>query len=194
MWNILAWKNKTLRQSVWFWIYFKNCAIRFVNLSAMIRFVLEISWLSADRLPQNTVHRKLLNGGSRVTIWSRLFCSLQWRHNGRDGVSNHQPHDCLLSRLFGRRSKKTSKLASLAFARGIHWGPVNLMTSSCNFTEANMSKHQSGGLRERYCIRIIREIDITCPKKWSNRKYVSASNPTRYSFRFYHTGAWESRK
>ena len=36
--------------------------------------------------------------------------SLQWRHNGLDGVSNHQPHDCLLNRLFRRRSKKTSKL------------------------------------------------------------------------------------
>ena len=36
--------------------------------------------------------------------------SLQWRHNGRDSVSNHQPHDCLLNRLFRRRSKKTSKL------------------------------------------------------------------------------------
>ena len=28
----------------------------------------------------------------------------------RDGVSNHQPHDCLLNRLFRRISKKTSKL------------------------------------------------------------------------------------
>ena len=36
--------------------------------------------------------------------------SLQWRHNGRDSVSNHQPHDCLLNRLFRLRSKKTSKL------------------------------------------------------------------------------------
>ena len=35
---------------------------------------------------------------------------MQWRHNGRDVVSNHQPDDCLLSRLFKRRSKKTSKL------------------------------------------------------------------------------------
>ena len=34
---------------------------------------------------------------------------LQWRHNGRDGVSNHQPNDCLLNRLFRRRSKKTAK-------------------------------------------------------------------------------------
>ena len=39
-----------------------------------------------------------------------IVLSLQWRHNGLDGVSNHQPHHCLLSRLFGRRSKKTSKL------------------------------------------------------------------------------------
>ena len=37
--------------------------------------------------------------------------TLQWRHNGRDSVSNHQPHDCLLNRLFRRRSKKTSKLS-----------------------------------------------------------------------------------
>ena len=26
--------------------------------------------------------------------------TLQWRHNGRDGVSNHQPHHCLPNRLF----------------------------------------------------------------------------------------------
>ena len=34
---------------------------------------------------------------------------LKWRHNGRDSVSNHQPHVCLLNRLSSRRSKKTSK-------------------------------------------------------------------------------------
>ena len=36
--------------------------------------------------------------------------ALQWRHNGHDGVSNHQPHDCLLNRFVRRRSKNTSKL------------------------------------------------------------------------------------
>ena len=41
---------------------------------------------------------------------SYRYCQLRWRHNGRDSVSNHQPHDCLLNRLFRRRSKKTSKL------------------------------------------------------------------------------------
>ena len=44
-------------------------------------------------------------------MWRQdVFYSLQWRHNGRDGVSNYQRHDCLLNRLFGRRSKKISKL------------------------------------------------------------------------------------
>ena len=48
----------------------------------------------------------------QTIIWKVLFSesTVQWRHNGRDGVSNHQPHDCLLNRLFSRRSKKTSKL------------------------------------------------------------------------------------
>ena len=36
--------------------------------------------------------------------------TFHWRHNGRYVVSNHQPRDCLLNRLFSRRSKKTSKL------------------------------------------------------------------------------------
>ena len=43
---------------------------------------------------------------------------LQWRHNERDSVSNHQPHDCLLNRLFRRRSKKTSKLRVTGLCEG----------------------------------------------------------------------------
>ena len=38
------------------------------------------------------------------------YFTLQWRHNRRNGVSNHKPHDCLLNRLSRRRSRKTSKL------------------------------------------------------------------------------------
>ena len=48
--------------------------------------------------------------------------ALRWRHNGRDNVSNHQPHDCLLSRLFRRRSKKTSKLRVTGLCAGISPG------------------------------------------------------------------------
>ena len=38
------------------------------------------------------------------------YGTLQWRNNVLASVSNHQPHGCLLKRLFKRRSKKTSKL------------------------------------------------------------------------------------
>ena len=46
------------------------------------------------------------------------LATLQWRHNGRGSVSNHQPHDCLLNRLFRRRSKKTSKLRVTGLCAG----------------------------------------------------------------------------
>ena len=46
----------------------------------------------------------------RECVISPVVTALQRRHNERDHVSNHKPHDCLCSRLFRRRSKKTSKL------------------------------------------------------------------------------------
>ena len=54
----------------------------------------------------------LLHLGEIIFFFTSIFLtpSLRWRNNGRDSVSNHQPHDCLLKRLFRRRSKKTSKL------------------------------------------------------------------------------------
>ena len=61
--------------------------------------------------------------------------TLRWRHNGSDGVSNHQHHHCLLSRLFRRRSKKISKLRVTGLCAGEFTGDrriprTNLMTSS----------------------------------------------------------------
>ena len=51
--------------------------------------------------------------------------SLRWRLKGRDGVSNHQPHDdCLLNSLFGRRSKKTSKFRVTGLCAGNSPGQV----------------------------------------------------------------------
>ena len=44
--------------------------------------------------------------------------SLHWRHKRRDGVSNYQARHCLLNRLFGRRSKKTSKLRVTGLCAG----------------------------------------------------------------------------
>ena len=44
--------------------------------------------------------------------------SLQWRHDERDSGSNHHPHDCLLNRLFGHRSKKAAKLRVTGLCTG----------------------------------------------------------------------------
>ena len=63
---------------------------------------------------------------SNAVISTWYHFSLQWRHNGRNSVSNHQPHDCLLKGLFRHRSqRKHESSASLAFVHGIHRGPVN---------------------------------------------------------------------
>ena len=44
--------------------------------------------------------------------------TLHWRQNDHDGVSNHQPHGCLLNRLFRHRSKITSKLRVTGLCAG----------------------------------------------------------------------------
>ena len=53
-----------------------------------------------------------------MTVFQWTLIPLHWRHNGHDSVSNHQPHDCLLNRLFRRRSKKTSKLRVAGICAG----------------------------------------------------------------------------
>ena len=50
-------------------------------------------------------------------MWDTQY-SLQWRHNERDGVSNHLRLDCLLNRLFKRRSKNTPKLGVTGLCEG----------------------------------------------------------------------------
>ena len=56
----------------------------------------------------------------RIAVLGKSLLSwpLQWRHNERDGASNHQPHGSLLKRLFRRRSKKTSKLRVIGLCVG----------------------------------------------------------------------------
>ena len=49
-----------------------------------------------------------------IHLWTP---ALQWRHNERDGVQN-QPHECLLNRLFRRRSKKASERRAIGLCVG----------------------------------------------------------------------------
>ena len=62
-----------------------------------------------------------------ITTTSRtsVMFTLDWRHKDHDCVSNHQPYDWLLNRLFKRKSKKTSKLRVSGLCVGNSPGPVN---------------------------------------------------------------------
>ena len=96
------------------------------------------SWMNHG-MPRTRSTRFLFTLLSLECLWSHCLCvhyripvghlethtltqgdaiSLQWRHNGRDSVSNHQRHDCLLNRLFRRRSQKTSKLRVTGLCAG----------------------------------------------------------------------------
>ena len=72
--------------------------------------------------------RRHWRNGNVFHITGPFWCistALHWRHNDHDDVSNHQPHGCLLNRLFRRRSKKTSKLRVTVLCAGNSPGPVN---------------------------------------------------------------------
>ena len=63
----------------------------------------------------------LISTQETLIFWENgLFngSALQWRHNEGDGVSTHQPHDCLLNRLFRCRSNQTSKLRVTGLCEG----------------------------------------------------------------------------
>ena len=75
----------------------------------------------ASRICFSRLSSKLGHGRTYIS-------ALQWRHNGRDGVSNHQHHHCLLNHLFRRWSKKTSKFRVAGLRReidltGYRWIP-----------------------------------------------------------------------
>ena len=60
---------------------------------------------------------------------------LRWRHNDHAGVSNHQPHGCLLNRLFRRKSKKTSKLRVTGLCAGNSPGTGEFPAQMASYTE-----------------------------------------------------------
>ena len=110
------------------WYYMLYLACFFTQLISCQRFQWNPSiWIT---LSLGALHLERVYLGLREGLRSNPFNHtairpLQWRHNGRDSVSNHQPHDCLLNRLFRRRLKKTLKLRVTGLVRGIHRGPVN---------------------------------------------------------------------
>ena len=63
------------------------------------------------------------------------WITLRWRHDERDCVSNHQPHYCLLSRLFRYRSKETSKLRVTGLCAGHSPGTGEFLAQRDSYAE-----------------------------------------------------------
>ena len=112
-------------------------------MAAEIKFSKDVC-LSVCCYQTETANQWVCGTGSCSTPSWYTPLPLQWRHNGHDGISNHQPHDCFLSRLFRRRSQKTSKLRVTGLCAGNSPGTgefpaqmasntecFRLMTSSC---------------------------------------------------------------
>ena len=68
---------------------------------------------------------------------------LLWRYNERDGVSNHQPRNCLLNRLFRGRPKKAFKLRVTGLCEGN--SPVN-----CEFLAQKASSAENVSISWRH--------------------------------------------
>ena len=58
---------------------------------------------------KKVINFDLLRNIKGQICWWWYRTPLLWRHNGRDGVSSHQPRDCLLNRLFRRKIKENIK-------------------------------------------------------------------------------------
>ena len=74
-----------------------------------------------------------------IKVMTTTEHTLQWRHNGRDSDSNHQPHDCLLNSLFKRRSKKASMLCITGLCAGNSPGTSEFPAQmACNTENASI--------------------------------------------------------
>ena len=87
--------------------------------------------------------------GRTITHLQISWFHTQVYNNGRDGISNHQPHECLLSRLIRRRSEKTSKLHVTGFCAG-----NSLMTGEFPAQIASNAEYVSNWWRHHGLVRI----------------------------------------
>ena len=78
-----------------------------ISASHVIRMLCEYFWHDGY-FNCNAALGKDNMGAQISTVRHKI--AKKWRHNEHDGVSDHQSHDCLLNRLFRRRSEKTSQI------------------------------------------------------------------------------------
>ena len=113
-----------------FWLYAQICCImgKIWNFENILFRIFHLDTVNLGII-KVYLHFLKWNGVCKLADCNMLLLApLRWRHNDHAGISNHQPHGCLLNRLFRRKSKKTSKLRVTGQLRGKCF---HLMTSSC---------------------------------------------------------------
>ena len=126
------------------------------------------------------------------------YFTLRWRHNGNDSVSNHQPRDCFLNRLFRHRSTKTSKLRVSGLCVGNSTGTGEFpaqMASNAENVSIWWRHHERDGVsnhrRRLDCLldRLFRCRSKETPKFHvtglceGNLKYYTCNKPINYQMR-----------
>ena len=94
---------------------------RYLNFEKEIYLIWIKNISSSGRLQTALISLRITSHHYSDVIMSAMASqiTLQWRHNERDGVSNHRPPDYLLNCFFfKRRSKETSKLRIIGLCEG----------------------------------------------------------------------------
>ena len=116
----------------------KFCSDHFISFWMRAKWNFHHIWIVMEKLLVKWAPG-LLNHFWRKKLQSttdRLWpFSLRWRHNDHAGVWNHQPHGCLLNRLFRRKSKKTSKLRVTGLCAGNSPGTGEFPAQMASYAE-----------------------------------------------------------
>ena len=114
--------------------------------------------------------------------------TLRWRHNDRAGVSNHQPHGCLLNRLFRRKSKKTSKLRVTGLCAGNSPGTGEFPAQMASYAE-NVSiwwRHHGRGIIKDLIWLVVSALPVVKHTAVLDQQLRTESWP--WSIPYMHTG------
>ena len=149
-WIIVTYDDTALSCFVMLWSYNQH-SIDFYDIFS--RFSHWVARQSYDWYNWSNVSKVTLKMGKNGAVTNnKTRIALLWCHNGRDGVSNHQPHQCLLNRLFRRRSKKTSKLRVTSLCAGNSPGTGKFPAQMASNAENVSIWWRHHGIHDSWCM------------------------------------------
>ena len=100
-----------------------------------VRRIQAVSCITIGTFKIDWIHLMWLHQHCEICGLFYILVPLRWRHNEHDSVSNQQPLNCLLNRLFRRRSKKTPKLRVTGLCAGNSPGTGEFSTQMASNAE-----------------------------------------------------------